>query len=521
MNSGAIAAELLKTAPGITFVLRNLLPLLSLAPSYSFMSALFGTVSKSQIAWICSRSTLDSYRRICVEPTGGFSGAAEEERRNNEDFVEYCCSEFLRTGAKELPDVSPKIQDVIQVFLMLAQGVLFLMLLLYLDSGGLDKLRGTFLADGGARRAVPVHTVMDQDVEEEETRVRKKIIDSDIGDDVVAVLEFTKKFRKRLVVNGVSFGVGEGEVFGLLGVAGSGKSTLLRMLVTELVPDRGRALMRTPRGPVALRAGPKAWQPGLGYCAQQDALIEQLSGADTLALFARLRGVPESRVARVVVDFARLVGIETVLGEKVEFYSGGMRRRLSVAMALVGLPPLVLLDDPTAGVDVVARRKLWDTLRGLQEVARTSVIISTGSMDEVENVCDRVAIMIRGEFQCLGSLERLKDRFAQGFTVVVNTHDEYKEDYEYRAKVIRAIADNFPNSKLEQSYEGYLEYHVENTGLSWSEMFAQAETLKRKLNLLDFLISNTTLDHVYAALATLQRGRPKREQEGADEKEDE
>ncbi|KAH7941971.1 hypothetical protein HPB49_019031 [Dermacentor silvarum] len=313
-----------------------------------------------------------------------------------------------------------------------------------------------------------------------------------------------------MVVNGISFSVTEGEALAVLGVPGSGKSTLLAMLASDVPHDRGRALMKTPREIITMRGAPASWRAGIGYCPQNDGLLEQLTGIETLTLFARLRGVPESRVFAVARDIARLMGIDGVIEEFVATYSGGLRRRLSVSVALVGLPPVVLLDEPTVGVDVASRRIVWEALRNLQHVAKTTLIVATGSMEEVEAMCDRLAIMIDGEFQCIGTLTHLKSKFAQGYTVTVKTHDEYKDDYEYRTKLMRAIADTFPNSNLQQSFEGFLEYHMPESGLSWHELFAHAEAIKRKLNLFEFLISNTTLDHVYAALARWERGRARR-----------
>nr|XP_054928920.1 ATP-binding cassette sub-family A member 17-like [Dermacentor andersoni] len=508
MASVSITAQLVTTASSIWFVLLSLLPLLRLLPSFSFMSAFQKVVSKSQIAWICSRSTLHSYRRVCIEPVEGFSVAVQEERQNNADFVEYCCPEFMALGHTKVPDFQPSVFDVVEVFFMLLEGAIFFALLLYLDGGGLSRFREN---DGpmqkGTRRVAPVHTTMEEDVEAEEARVRSQALDNKLETDVVAILEFCKVYRKRLVVNGISLGVAEGEVLALLGVPGSGKSTLLRMIATDVPHDRGRALMKTPRGTITMHSAPARWQAGLGYCPQQDGLLEQLTGAETLALFARLRGVPETKVVAVTRDIANLMRLGSVIGDYVETYSGGLRRRLSVGVALVGLPPLVLLDEPTAGVDVAARRDMWQSVRELQEVARLSVIMTTGSMEEVEEVCDRLAIMIDGELQCLGSLSHLKAKFAQGYTMAVKMHDEYKDDYEYGNKLIRAIADTFPDSKIQQSLEGFLEYHMADTGLPWSELFAQAESIKRKHNVLELLISATTLDHVYAALARWERGR--------------
>ncbi|KAH6927000.1 hypothetical protein HPB50_025270 [Hyalomma asiaticum] len=510
MQSGTIAAELLKTAVGIRYVLLNMLPILRLLPSYAFMSAFRKTVSKSQIAWICSRGTIDSYRRVCVEPAEGFSVAAEEERRKNEEFVQNCCPEFLRLGAVNVPDFRPTISDVDEVFVMIIEGVLFSALLLYLDGGGWSGMRGGLKKDKQVSRLVPVHDSVDEDVEAEEARIRNEVVSHSMGADVLAVLEFCKHYGNRLVVNGVSFSVSRGEILSVLGVPGSGKSTLLRMIATDVPSDRGRALMKTPHGTITMRSALPTWRTGLGYCPQSDGLLEQLTGYETLSLFARLRGVPELRIGAVVRDIAQIMALSAVIGDLVLTYSSGVRRRLSMGVALVGLPPLVILDEPTVGVDVAARRAIWEAMRGLQNETDMTVIMTSGSMEEVEGLCDRLAIMIDGEFKCIGSLSHLKAKFAQGYTMTVKTHDEYKEDYEYCSKLMRTIADTFHNCKLQQSFEGFMEYHMPDTGLPWSELFALAEAIKRKLNLLEFLIMNTTLDHVYAALARWERGRARK-----------
>ncbi|XP_075723982.1 phospholipid-transporting ATPase ABCA3 [Rhipicephalus microplus] len=510
MQSGTIAAELLKTAVGIRYVLLNMLPVLRLLPSFAFMSAFRKTVSKSQVAWICSRSTIDSYRRVCVEPAGGFSVAAEEERRKSGEFVEHCCADFLASGAAQVPDFRPTMSDIDEVFVMMLEGVVFFALLLYFDGGEWPGVEAIVRSRKKQSRVVPLHETMDDDVEAEEARVRNEVLSHTMGTDMLSVLEFCKRYGNRLVVNGVSFSVARGEVLSVLGVAGSGKTTLLRMIATDVPADRGRAFMKTPYGTINMRGALSTWQAALGYCPQSDGLLEQLTGHETLSLFARLRGVPETNVAAVVRDIAHILELGAVIWEPVLTYSGGLRRRLSVGVALVGLPPLVVLDDPTLGVDVAARRAVWEAIRRLQNEVDLTVIMSTGSMEEVEGVCDRLAIMIDGEFKCLGTMAHLKAKFAQGYTVTVKTHDEYKEDLEYRNKLMRAISDTFCNSKLQQQFEGFLEYHMPDMGLAWSELFAQAEAIKTKLNLLEFIISDTTLDHVYAALARWERGRARR-----------
>lgn len=167
------------------------------------------------------------------------------------------------------------------------------------------------------------------------------------------------------------------EIFGILGVNGAGKTTIFRMLTGELAPDRGRALLKTPYGLSSLRTNIKVWQANSGYCPQHDGFLEELSGWDMLALFARLRGVPEKLLPRVVRQFSKLVDLETILHDPIQFYSGGCRRKLSVGLAIIGLPPVVFLDEPTTGVDVVSRKRVWTSLKSLQDAACMAVVMSS------------------------------------------------------------------------------------------------------------------------------------------------
>ncbi|CAN8004393.1 unnamed protein product, partial [Ixodes hexagonus] len=491
---------------GWAYVL-SLRPLMALHPSSGFVLAFMRTVYAKQRAFICSKQTLKEYHRLCVG--GSDHHHAEDSPRTKEssdEFIDNCCDAFSRSGKTAIPEAQLRYTSLVEPFVMIGEAVLFVVLLMYRDSGSYGRF-WAFLGTKVQRRRGWQHSVRDDDLAREEAHVRSLIASHELPNEVLAVLEMSKRFRRRMAVNSASFSVRQGEIFGILGVNGSGKTTLFRMLTGDLTVDKGRALLKTPRGLSSLTSDIKLWQSSTGYCPQHDGFLEQLSGWDMLALFARLRGVPERLMPEVVRKFSQLVDLEPIVNDTIDTYSGGCRRKLSIGLAIIGMPPVVFLDEPTTGVDAVSRKKLWTSLKSLQSTASMAIVMSSHSMEEVDFLCDRVAIMIDGEFQCLGTIASLKAKYARGYTMAVKTHVEYKDDLDYTNKLLRTVTATFPNIKLRESYEGYLEYHMADTGLPWSQMFQMTETIRRRLNLLEILLCNTTLDQTYVALAKKEGAR--------------
>ena len=155
----------------------------------------------------------------------------------------------------------------------------------------------------------------------------------------------------------------------------------------------------------------------VGYCPQFDSIIPQLTGRELLGLMATVRGLELDTVAREVDRWTAVLGIQEYIDRESGSYSGGNKRKLNVAMAMVGEPPIIFLDEPSTGVDPVARRNLWKIIEKIQ-AAGQSVILTSHSMEECEALCDRLAIMVNGQFKCFGSVSHLKNKFAQGFTII-------------------------------------------------------------------------------------------------------
>ncbi|MGZ6617562.1 MAG: ATP-binding cassette domain-containing protein [Solirubrobacteraceae bacterium] len=198
-------------------------------------------------------------------------------------------------------------------------------------------------------------------------------------------------------VRGISFEVRHGEVFGLLGPNGAGKTTTLGVLTTLIGPSGGTATVGgfdVVRDPVAARGS-------IGVVFQDSVLDNDFSGEANLRLHARLWRVPDAdaRIAALL----EAVGLTERASDSVRTYSGGMRRRLEIARALLGRPSVLFLDEPTLGLDPIARQDLWHTVGLLREREHVTVLLSTHYLEEAETVCDRVAIVDRGEIIAVGT----------------------------------------------------------------------------------------------------------------------
>ena len=216
--------------------------------------------------------------------------------------------------------------------------------------------------------------------------------------------ELVYRFGPVVAVDGVSFSVSAGEVFGLLGPNGAGKTTTIRVLTTLLRPEEGEIDvfgLATHRFPMQVRRM-------LGYVPQQLSVDAQLTGYENVWLFARLFDVPRRERRRRVLDALDLVGLSSVADRLAATYSGGMIRRLELAQALVHRPLVLVMDEPTIGLDPIARSAVWERVLELRAMFGMTVLLTTHYMQEADELCDRVGLMHRGRLRALGSPASLK-----------------------------------------------------------------------------------------------------------------
>ena len=218
---------------------------------------------------------------------------------------------------------------------------------------------------------------------------------------LVAVQSLTKRFGDRTAVGGISFEIERGEIFGLLGPNGAGKSTTVNMLSTYLPPDSGEIWIRGLRVSASMEV-----KRLVGYVPQELALYEDLTAAENLDFFARMYDLSRSERRERVREVMEAVGLADRAGDAVRTFSGGMKRRLNLALGIVHRPAFLMLDEPTAGVDPQSREKIFDIIRELQ-ARGTTLLYTTHYMEEAEQLCDRIAIMDNGQIIAAGTLEEL------------------------------------------------------------------------------------------------------------------
>ncbi|MBV8356952.1 MAG: ABC transporter ATP-binding protein [Deltaproteobacteria bacterium] len=224
----------------------------------------------------------------------------------------------------------------------------------------------------------------------------------DRGKVVLHVEDLRKHYGPIEAVAGVSFDLRQGEVFGLLGLNGAGKTTLISMLATLRYPSGGDALLLGH----SLRSKGRAIRHMIGVAPQEDALYPMLTGAENLRFFGRIYDVHGVQLENRIVQLLHFVGLQDRGNDLVAYYSGGMKRRLNLAAALVHEPELILLDEPTSGVDPQSREEILDLVRNLRNQGK-SIIYTTHYMEEAQGLCDELGILDHGKLVAIGTLDAL------------------------------------------------------------------------------------------------------------------
>lgn len=228
------------------------------------------------------------------------------------------------------------------------------------------------------------------------------------GGEFVIADGLTKRFGDVVAVDGVRFAIQTGEFFSLLGPNGAGKSTTIRMLATILEPSAGDATI----GGYSIRNDPDRVRAMIGVCPQHLALYEELSALDNLHFFGGMVGLSRSAARARAAEILELIGLTERARDRVSTFSGGMKRRLNVGIALMGRPELLFLDEPTVGIDPQSRNNIFETVKQLSREGVT-IIYTTHYMEEADQLSDRIAIIDHGGIVAIGTPEELKTPFGE------------------------------------------------------------------------------------------------------------
>lgn len=350
------------------------------------------------------------------------------------------------------------------------------------------RLRANSHQDTAQRMVTPAQE--DSDVTAERQRLAT---DPAAQKDLVRVIGLRKEYPApgggiKVAVKNLTLGIPKSECFGLLGMNGAGKSTTLGALSGDIVPTKGDVWLNG----YSLAGDPNSALKYFGWCPQFDALIGNITGREQLTMYARIKGLDERVIPETVQAFIQMLDLDRYANRVVSGYSGGNRRKLSLAVAMIGNPPIVFLDEPSTGMDPLARRYMWNVITALG--ANKAVIVTTHSMEECDALATRIGIMSQGELVCLGTSQHLKSRFASGYSLQIKTRPEFM------SQVQAHLANTFPQAKIVDSHGDMLAYELpQSAGYRLSAIFGVLQSMSAHLE--DFSVSQTTLEQVFLKLA--------------------
>ncbi|CAG9854771.1 unnamed protein product [Phyllotreta striolata] len=353
----------------------------------------------------------------------------------------------------------------------------------------------------------------DEDVRTERQRVKSIIRNNPATTPVVVIDDLHKKYKTsessgckkpkrinndKIAVKSISLAVDAGEVFGLLGHNGAGKTTAMRIITAEESPTRGRVQIA---GKSITSNMNDAFQL-LGYCPQHDAQWKEITVAEHLEVYAAIKGVPAKTIPKMVELYLTGLQIHEHRNKQSKHCSGGTRRKLSYAMAMVGNPRIVLLDEPSTGMDPESKRFLWDTVLASFKGSK-GAILTTHSMEEADILCSRVGIMVNGELRCLGSTQHLKNLYGAGYNLEIKLRLDSNSDGSGRLNACKEfINSKFSDVKLEESISDRLIFSVPQHNVpSLASCFRFLEEAKERLSIEEYSFSQTTLEQVFLKFA--------------------
>ncbi|MFB5637641.1 MAG: ATP-binding cassette domain-containing protein [Nitrosarchaeum sp.] len=233
----------------------------------------------------------------------------------------------------------------------------------------------------------------------------------------VETRSLSKLFGTVNAVNDISFTVESGEIFGFLGPNGAGKSTTIMILTTLLKPTSGKALVSG----FDVTTHAKQVRQSIGYVQQESTVDEYLTGRENLLLQARLNHIPKDQINKRIDEILTLIELSDKQNDPVVTYSGGMRKRLDIAGGLLHHPKVLFLDEPTVGLDIQTRRKIWEYIKKIHKEFSMTIFLTTHYMEEADQLCDRIGIIDHGKIQVIDSPENMKN--AMGNEVISLTFE--------------------------------------------------------------------------------------------------
>jgi len=343
-----------------------------------------------------------------------------------------------------------------------------------------------------------------QDMEDENVWAERADIQNNRREDNTVILRGLRKVYRTgrstpavVAVNDLWFSVSEGEIFGFLGANGAGKTTSMLLLTgAGIVPTSGTASLLG----LDIMKDQAKLRRNFGFCPQSNALFDLLTGRQTLELYAKIKGINKEYTSTMVERMLETLQLKQYADQKVGTYSGGNKRKLCVAISLIGGPRIVFLDEPSAGVDPVARRWMWKFIQ--DNMNGRAVILTTHAMDEAENLCNRIGIMVNGQLRCIGTPEELRSKYVQGYLLECLPVEE-KEGEDNLVDIKRFIEETFPGSDILEEQSFSIKFRIP-PGKSLGNLFKIMEAQKQSLGIREYALSETNLEQVFLSFVAQQ-----------------
>jgi len=311
------------------------------------------------------------------------------------------------------------------------------------------------------------------------------------GDSQLVIKHLRREFGPKVAVRDLCLRIERGECFGFLGVNGAGKSTTFSMLTGSLVPTSGDALLE---GMSILKEQDKIRRL-VGYCPQHDALEKLLTGREALRMYAKIKLVDPSTIEAEIEDLIQDLDLVKFADKPCGTYSGGNKRKLCVGIALVGSPQLVLLDEPSSGMDAASKRFLWSVIK--RRTASCCTVLTTHSMEECEALCGRIGVMVDGTLRCLGPIQTLKSTYGQGYKLDLRL--DTMAEPEAIAEMLRSRVGEVDLKELEPPS---MVLTVPQNNASLSQLFGLLSELKATHHVLECSVTQCTLEQIFIQMAS-------------------
>ncbi|KRW99021.1 P-loop containing nucleoside triphosphate hydrolase [Pseudocohnilembus persalinus] len=335
---------------------------------------------------------------------------------------------------------------------------------------------------------------------ENDVPYQPKLLDDDVREEAIQVAttspekytirinQLRKVFKTRQgyneAVDNLSLGIKNGEVFTLLGQNGAGKTTTFKILSGDIQPTSGEAHIQG----YDLQTNMREARKYIGYCPQFDALLDKLTSKEHLYLYCAIKGIPKKMHKKLVEKKIKEMDLSKFENVQAGTYSGGNKRKLSVAIAMIGNPPIVFLDEPSTGIDPKARRYMWSVISKIAtERKRSSIILTTHSMEEAEALSTKIAVMVKGQLKCLGPIQHIKSKFGHGYELEIKLLVPTQKEIEQVKKIFITQIPN-KNIRMKQIKEylqkiNYFEIYKDITVDGEAASLYQALLSKKGLSL--------------------------------------